>query len=101
MIYEFAVEPEVMATWEHFRVLWDDVGVSRGRLLVEYRNSWRKQVYDLANRLSPPVRANAICSKLSDPNQRHRLVGPSGRTFDPDPGRGWLNNAEAQQTGSQ
>ena len=26
MIREFAIEPEVMATWQHFRELWDDFG---------------------------------------------------------------------------
>jgi len=82
MIHEFAVEPEVMATWSHFRVLWDDFGVSRGRLLVEFPKEWRRRVYDLARELSPPVRANAICSKLSDSAQRlQRLVGPGGRNF--------------------
>lgn len=82
MIHEFAVEPEVMATWSHFRVLWDDFGVSRGRLLVKFPKEWRRRVYDLARELSPPVRANAICSKLSDSAQRlQRLVGPGGRNF--------------------
>ena len=74
MIYEFAVEPEVMATWDYFRVLWDDFGVSRGRFLVEYPGSWRKQVYEMAERLCKPVQANSIRSKISQ--QRHRLVGP-------------------------
>ena len=93
MIHEFAVEPEVMARWSHFRVLWDDFGVSRGRFLVEYPGSWRKSVYELAAKHSAPVRANAICSKLSDPAQRHRLVGASGRTF--DPAKPWADNAVA------
>src|ERR1041384_2261949 len=99
MIHEFAVEPVVMATWQHFRVLWDDFGVSRGRLLVEYPKSWRRQIYELAGQLSKPIRAHAIRTKLGDPNQRHRLVGPSGLAC--DPGRGWLANAEGQQKGPQ
>lgn len=91
MIHEFAVEPEVMATWNHFRVLWDDFGVSRGRFLVEYPGGWRKKVYELAAKNSAPVKANAICSKLGDPAQRHRLVGASGRVYDPD--KSWIDNA--------
>ncbi|MCZ7638848.1 MAG: hypothetical protein M5U12_24010 [Verrucomicrobia bacterium] len=94
MIYEFAAEPEVMVTWEHFHVIWNGTGASQGRLLVEYPQSWRKQTYALADKLSPAVRANAICSRLSDPEQRHRLVGSGGRPYDPRRG-GWLANAVA------
>ncbi len=97
MIHEFAVEPEVMATWGHFRVLWDDFGASQGRFLVEYPGNWRKRVYELAGQLSAPVKANAICSRLSDPGQRHRLVGPGGRTFDPQR-EGWIENALADHS---
>lgn len=95
MIHEFAVEPEVMATWEHFRLLWEDFGVSRGRFLVEYPKDWRKRVYDVVDRLSKPIRANAIKSKIGDHSMRlARLVGPAGRTF--TPGK-WLDNALQQQ----
>jgi len=95
MIHEFAVEPEVMAMWDHFRVLWEDFGASQGRFLVEYPGNWRQRVYELAGKLSAPVRANAICSKLSNPLQRqHRLVRAGGRAFDERQG-GWLENATA------
>ena len=94
MIHEFAVEPEVMATWNHFRVLWEDFGVSQGRFLVEYPGNWRKRVYALAEKLSAPIRANAICSKLGDREQRHRLAGARGRSFDESRG-GWIENATA------
>jgi len=100
MIHEFAVEPEVMATWSHFRVLWEDFGVSRGRLLVEFPKEWRKRVYALAPELSPPVRANALCSKLGDPAQRlHRTVGPGGRAFVYP--ADWLRSAVGNQSTSR
>ena len=99
MIHEFAVEPEVMATWSHFRVLWDDFGVSRGRLLVEFPKEWRKRVHDLTHELSP-IKGYAIRSKLSDRDQRlHRLVGPGGRSF-PHP-TDWQRSAVENQVGSR
>ncbi len=92
MIHEFAVEPEVMATWSHFQMLWADFSVSQGRFLVEYPGSWRKQVYTLAERLSAPARANSICSRLSAPAERtHRMVDPMGRAYDPQ--KSWVENA--------
>ena len=99
MIHEFAIEPEVMATWEHFNVLWLDLGVERGRLLVEYPKNWRKRVHELVDTFSKPVRANAIRSRLSDPVlRRSKLVGACGRPFE---GGDWLKNALAQQSGEQ
>ena len=100
MIHEFAVEPEVMATWDHFRVLWADFGVGKGRLLVEFPGSWRRRVYELAETLSSPVRAYTVRSRLADAaERRHRMVGPSGRDYDRE--RAWLNNAVAQQGSGQ
>ncbi len=52
MIKEVAVEPEVMATWSHFRELWDDLGVSRGRLVAEYPPNWREEVVRVALKTS-------------------------------------------------
>jgi hypothetical protein len=100
MIHEFAVEPEVMATWEHFNVLWDDFGVSRGRLLVECPKTWRKRVYELVDQLTPkPVRANAIKTKLGDTSlRRSKLVGSDGRTWD---GECWQEAALRQQQGER
>jgi hypothetical protein len=100
MIHEFAVEPEVMATWQHFNVLWDDFGVSRGRLLVECPKSWRKHVYELVDRLTPkPVRANAIKAKLGDTVlRRSKVVGADARTWD---GECWREAALRQQQGER
>ncbi len=94
MIHEFAVEPEVMADWNHFRVLWEDFGVSQGRFLVEYPGSWRQKVHELVDKLSlsAPVKAHAIRSKISDPcQQRCRLVKAQGRSYDPQ--KSWVENA--------
>jgi hypothetical protein len=99
MIHEFAVEPEVMATWEHFRVVWKDIGVGEGRFLVEFPGNWRKRVYELVDTLSKPVHAYSIKSKLGDTVlRRAKFVGASGRGFD---GGDWLANAIRQQAGEK
>lgn len=99
MIYEFAVQPEVVATWEQFRVLWPGFGVSEGRFLVEYPGKWRKRVYELAETLNGSVHANSIMSRLADPVlRRAKLVGSSGRDFE---GGDWLTNAIRQQSGEK
>lgn len=46
MISECAVEPEVMAHWEHFYGLHADFGVGQGKLLCEFPNSWRQIVIE-------------------------------------------------------
>ncbi len=95
MIHEFAVEPEVMATWEHFRLLWKDFGVGEGRFLAEYPNDWRKRVYELADKCCGPVHANSIKSRLQDQDSRRaKLVGVCGRDFN---GGEWLSNAIRHQ----
>ena len=99
MIHEFAVEPEVMATWEHFNMLWADFGVSRGRLLVEFPGSWRKQVITLADQLTKSVHAHSIKSKLCDRGLRlAKLVGADGRQPE---GPDWPASAVRHQSGNK
>lgn len=93
MIKQIAVEPEVMASWIHFREIWADCGVDQGRLLSEYPKDWREQVCRHAQAASP-IKAASICAKLKPPpGQRSpRKWIPSHRQF--DKGMDWLNNAE-------
>jgi len=92
MFHEFAIQPEVMATWAHFRELFDDFGPSRGRFICEYPGKWRQMVYQLADDLSPPVKANAIKTKIG--SHRAKLVPSQGRAF--NPADSWLPNAQAR-----
>ena len=94
MIKEFAVEPEVMATWAHFQSLFEDFGVGKGRLISEYPGKWRQMVYELAPRLSGEIKGYSIRSKISA--QRHKLIPGRSRCYDPDPRKDWLVNAEAR-----
>jgi hypothetical protein len=49
MIKEFAVQPEVMASWQYFRLLWEDLGVAKGTLISRFPKTWNKQVCELSN----------------------------------------------------
>ncbi len=101
MIREFAVEPEVMATWQHFRELFHQFGVSQGRLISEFPSKWRKTLYELvADRekkgLIDPAKAKSICDRIAA--ARDRFCSAGGRAFDPSPDMTWLKNAWAHQT---
>jgi hypothetical protein len=96
VIREFAVEPEVMATWQHFRELWEDFGAGKGRLAALYPSDWTSRVSKLAQTLSPPVRAASVAAKLQ--HHPHKFVA-ANRPF--DKGKDWLRNAEEQKPGNE
>src|SRR2546427_105277 len=96
MIKEVAVEPEVMANWSYFRELWDDCGVSRGRLLCEYPPDWREIVCRKAYE-SSATKAASIAARLKPPpgqNVAKKWI-PTNRPY--DRGKDWLSNAERQE----
>jgi hypothetical protein len=93
MIKEVAIEPEVMATWNHFWALWDNLGASRGRLVAEYPSNWRELVCKRAYEISS-VKALKITLRLKpSPGQGgvKRWIS-TNRNY--DKGKDWLNNAE-------
>ncbi len=97
MIKEIAVEPEVMATWSHFRELWDDCGVSRGRLISEFPSDWRdivcRRAYEVCS-----AKAASIAAKLKPPPGQSALRKwiRTNRAY--DKGKDWLTNAEKHET---
>jgi hypothetical protein len=44
MIHEFAVDPEAIASWQNFRYVVENFGVSQGRLISRFPKEWRKLV---------------------------------------------------------
>lgn len=64
MIKEFAIQPQVMATWRHFRELRDDFGVGRGRLVSVFPWDWKEKVRSLAQAQNQDIKAAAILSHL-------------------------------------
>ena len=96
MIKEIAVEPEVMANWNHFRDIWADCGVSRGRLLVEYPPDWRETVCRRAFEVNSTKAAGIMVRLKPGPGQTDpkRWI-PTNRSY--DKGREWLANAERHE----
>ncbi len=95
MIGEFAIEPGVMARWQHFHSLHADFGVERGRLICRYPKDWAKQVVQLAHQLThdmtnSPRKAKAIEEYIFGMAFGRKLV-PARRPYDPS--RCWRENA--------
>lgn len=94
MIKEFAVEPELMATWEYFRILWPDFGFSRGRVISDFpRKKWRRHVIDSAGARNPPVAATSIRERMIQRAEWVSRVVDFHREY-PGDSRAWLENAE-------
>ncbi|TAK86138.1 MAG: hypothetical protein EPO20_08000 [Betaproteobacteria bacterium] len=88
MIYEFALEPTLLNSWERFRYLTEKFGVSQGRLISRYPKRWKALVYD----------ALGGCSEIDKKRIEERLVRLDdrmmSRTSEWEPARDWLSNAE-------
>ena len=93
MIKEFALDPEVLATWENFRYFTEKFGVPKGRLIAEFPGKWRRLVYEAAQRTAKPVELARIVEKLKQVSSYIllRRGRPGG-----DPNLPWLNNALAE-----
>jgi len=93
MIKEVAIDPEVMATWQHFRELWADLGVTQGRLVAEYPPGWRDIVCEKAYKVSS-AKAASIAARLKPlpGNGGAKRWVATNRGF--DRGKDWLTNAE-------
>jgi hypothetical protein len=63
MLYEYALEPELLNNWKDFRYFIEKFGVSNGRLISRYPSSWKKMVYEAAAQC-PPMEKKRIEEKL-------------------------------------
>ncbi|HEX3771859.1 MAG TPA: hypothetical protein VHV30_13375 [Polyangiaceae bacterium] len=94
MLYEFAVEPAVLSSWQRVRYFLDGFGPSKGRLLAEYPKRWKRMVYEaLATSGVRPVEKARIEERLRSLD-KSVLVSRQGAVF--DPARPWLKNAEQE-----
>jgi len=91
MIKEFAIQPEVMATWSHFHSLFEDFGVGYGRLICVYPLNWKTKVHELAHLLNKDIHAHSIRSKISAAS--HKFILPVRHDYDGHRGD-WQTNAE-------
>lgn len=102
MLFEYAVEPELVATWADWgtgRYFIDRFGVGSPRFISRYPKSWKKRVWEawkaIEIRDGPKTdrerkRMEALILGLSSVMVKRR-----GAVWDPD--RSWVENAVAQQ----
>ena len=97
MIGEFALEPELVATWhdrKEYLFFAEKFGLRTGRIVSAYPRKWKKMVWQAfksgpqANNQSAEMRLNALLSDLSQAIVKRR------NTFDEIPV--WLERAEAE-----
>ncbi len=93
MLYEFAVEPGALASWQTCRYVLDQMGVSHGRMLSAFpkRKQWKELVRKACEGL-PDRDKKRIIEKLENVNT---LMLPARRPYDPS--RLWMANALEQQ----
>ncbi|MDF0674051.1 MAG: hypothetical protein P0120_06880 [Nitrospira sp.] len=90
MIYEYAVEPELLSNWTNFRYFSGQFGVSRGRLISRYPKRWERMVYESLT-ACPPVEKAKIVERLS--RLKDRMITRQN-TWDKH--KEWLLNAETE-----
>ena len=92
MIYEFAVNPEGLNTWDTFRYVFDGFGVDKGRLISQFPAGfeWPRQVLAACDaKGARPVERMKVVERLqSDFKQKS---GDFGRRYDSM--RRWIDNA--------
>jgi hypothetical protein len=104
MIAECAVEPEVMARWEHFQSLHGDFGVGQGKLICEFPGSWIRAVLDCAAEyeregINSPRQAQMILDQFDRHNRGPflRAITSSERKF--PQGANWCAAARSSKPG--
>lgn len=88
MLYEYAVEPQVLSTWADFRYFADRFGNGHGRLISKYPESWPRLVWEACVE-SSPLNRRRIEEGLKI--LRNRLLKTKR---DYDERIGWLENTE-------
>ncbi|MGH8679197.1 MAG: hypothetical protein ACREUQ_12720, partial [Burkholderiales bacterium] len=90
MLYEYALEPALLNSWERFRYLTEKFGVAQGRLISRYPKRWKALVYG----------ALQACSEIDKKRVEERLNRLDDRMMtrasEWAPALDWLTNAEAE-----
>lgn len=93
MIFEYAVEPEVLCKTENIRYLLDNFDVEEGRLIADYPKRWVAAVYRMwASKLKSVERRRF--QVLLESLAQKVLEKETSRRYE---GEDWLQNAEAVQ----
>lgn len=92
MFYEYALEPDVLRTWQSVRFFLDAFGPWTGRFLARYPSKWKRMVYEATSSCAP-VEKLRIVEKLNQLDDR--VFSPArGATYDPT--KPWRTNAIAE-----
>lgn len=94
MIFEYAVEPELAATWHEHRegrYFKEKFGLEQGRLLSRYPKDWKRLVWEALDTTDQNARKRmeVLLGFLCETSIRRTAQGY-------DPHRSWLENAEAE-----
>lgn len=94
MIYEYALEPELVATWgnrQDSRYFAEKFGLGQPRIVSRYPRRWKRLVLEALGRVDnvEPARVVELVQRLSE-KMVHR------REYVWDPGRTWSDNARAE-----
>ena len=90
MIYEFALEPSLLNSWDRFCRLTEQFGVCHGRLISRYPKRWKAMVYDSLHGVSEMERKR-IEVRLQGMDEKMK-----GRVHHWNQNLGWLQNAEEE-----
>ena len=92
MIYEYAVEPSLLNSWNDFRYFSEHFGVARGRLISRYPKRWERMVHDSLSSCHPIEKAKIVerLSRIKD-----RMIARQSAW---DPQKEWLPNAEEEHS---
>jgi len=95
MIYEFAIEPELVATWgeyNNYRYFYDKFGIGQSRIIAEYPKlqNWRRRILKAGPKDEmEQQRLTAIISILSE-----KMIKRNTEHYDGN--IDWLSNAELE-----
>lgn len=94
MIYEFALDPNVIIDWNSFRFFIDQFGPSKGRLISRFPKKWKRMVYEALVEKKPSdldrTRIEVRLKSIDD-----RLLSNS-RDYSPE--LPWVTNAVNQHS---
>jgi hypothetical protein len=91
MFHEYAVDPEVLSTWERARYFLDALGPWKGRFLAEFPRRWKKMVFTSLR--CPDMEKHRIIERLNQLDPKV-FSGRKGAAY--DGALSWLDNARAE-----
>ena len=93
MLHEFALDPEVMTTWQTVQLLSHLFGVEYGRLISTFPGKWKREVYTACGR-RPDLRDIEKARIVEKIKQLDPKLILTGRPYTPT--KSWLENAESE-----